>query len=929
MTHANTPTRNNQPLNSNNSQEIDWEALAPRIINVSNQPEKFPTGRISSRAQFYRFSLACGTTLEFKDIEAASLSYLPCTHEKPLFKYAHLWDSPTQINLDNFPGAHGWNMKGFQGVQIFTGKPTKRYRDGITEYLTVLDVEVRLLERYPDLYQQIEQAYHHNIDGTPFVIQTKRGGRQFYGYVPEYHEQKREFKDVGDKEMLLEFLSDKCLARIDDRYRIETGSLLNIPTLSKETLLSIYHLVCPYAKADQVSDHPTQTVERSQLGDLEIDWNEKGVSQYFPATQCQATDHKDSLRETVQFRKWDGGIKGHCYNCGKSWWEVEPPPIAEPPIPEPIPPRIFSKNPELRTLAKQVGGGLSEWTWQYPGDVNGQPREQIRRHLYNLSLKQECLHCQKSVPTYIDFARLTAGPHCPECNGHQLKPEIITYSYLQYELERKPEQSIISNHQGYIANDPLLEEEPLWASGGIFHLGAPMGSGKSRLNIQRAREAAETGALTLFVVPRLSLAKAVHSELRADTGLGWGLFHEGQKGEIGEYGAVCTLGWMPRLLKQILKDYPDRPIRIFIDEIDFAGDLWLADIFKRLSKEIKAALRKRKDDIGIVTAGQTAYTNGLEAIAKELDCNLTGYYLSPRPAESIANLYIFDTADLEQGKNRIIQDVINNAESVHAAGKNAYIFGDERRSAQIIADYFGDKALLYDAYNRENPENAELIRLKRLPDGKQVFIATTAVDVGVSFKDENAETIVFSVQNPINTNGLSSTVQQCLRNRTKPPLSIYLMKYQNALPLATKQAIGFETEHAKQKLADSEALPQGLVDQLGIKAAMQSLEADQPETFFKHHLKQAGYQVQRQMIDWESVDFDKVQETRTRIKDSENEQVKEMALEILCPERLPTESEIRNKDWEPLQPAPTLQLAHERAHALLRRVGWQCGKIRR
>ena len=458
--------------------------------------------------------------------------------------------------------------------------------------------------------------------------------------------------------------------------------------------------------------------------------------------------------------------------------------------------------------------------------------------------------------------------------------------------------------------------------GKILHLGAPMGSGKTTLIYQRAREAAATGAITLIVVPRVSLAKGVHADLRKDTSLGWGLFHEGQKGKIGEYGAVCTLGWMPRLLEKIVKDYPDRPIRIFIDEIDFAGDLWLADIFKRLSQEIKDALRERKDDIGIVTAGQTAYTNGLEAIAKELDCNLTGYYLSPRPAESIANLYIFDTVDLKQGKNRIIQDVIDNAQAIINAGKNAYIFGDERRSAQIIADYFGDKALLYDAYHRENPENAELIRWKCLPDDKQVFIATTAVDVGVSLKDKNAETIVFSVQNPINTNGLSSTVQQCLRNRTKPPLSIYLMKYQNALPLATKQAIGFETEHAKQKLADSEALPQGLVDQLGIKAAMQSLEADQPETFFKHHLKQAGYQVQRKTIDWKSVDFEEVKAARKRIKDSENEQAKEMAREILCPERMLTEREIRNKDWEQLQPAPTLQLAHERANALLRAAGW-------
>ena len=102
--------------------------------------------------------------------------------------------------------------------------------------------------------------------------------------------------------------------------------------------------------------------------------------------------------------------------------------------------------------------------------------------------------------------------------------------------------------------------------------------------------------------------------------------------------------------------------------------------------------------------------------------------------------------------------------------------------------------------NRQSPEVAELHRLQHLPDDKKFFIATPAVDVGVSLFDKNAETIVFSVSNLLR-NGLSSTVQQCLRNRTKPPLSIYAMKYQNALPLAPKQAIDFQTHTLKRSSA--------------------------------------------------------------------------------------------------------------------------------
>ena len=599
----------------------------------------------------------------------------------------------------------------------------------------------------------------------------------------------------------------------------------------------------------------------------------------------------------------------------------EPSPV-KPPASESIPLSIFSKIPELRTLAKQVGGGLSEWAWQYPGDGNGQPHEQIYRHLYNPSLKSVCPHCHEQVTTYIDIARLISGPHCSECNGHQLKSKIITYSYLRYELERKPHDAITSDFEGYISKDPLLEEEALWNQGRIFHLGAPMGSGKTYLIYQRAREAAESGAITLIVDPRVSLAKGAHADLREDTSLGWGLFYEGHKGEIGKYGAICTLGWMPYLLKKIVKDYPDRPVRIFVDEIDFADSLRIAGIFKDLSTEIKEVLKERKDAIGIVTAGQTASTLALKAIAKEIDCDLTGYYLSPRPAQHHADLFIVDTTEVEQGKNRIAQDLIDRARNIIATGKKCYILGDERKSAEIIAAHFGDKALLYDAFHKSAPSIQELHRLKRLPDDKSVLVTTTAVDVGVSIHDENAETIAFQVNNPLNTDGLSSTVQQCPRNRAKTPLTVYALRYQNALPLAPQQAIGFQTAHAKQKLNPAENEPEGLIEKLGIKDAMNSLAADQPETFFTHHLSQAGFKVQVVKKDWESVGFEQMQVLRKQIKDSENEQVKAMAKEFLCPEQMLTEREIRNKNWEQLQPAPFFQLAHERANELLCCAGW-------
>ena len=64
-------------------------------IPVENNQSPF-SGKVSHRSQFHQFSLACGTTISLSEVEAAGLSYIPCTHEQPLFKYAHLWDSPPQ-----------------------------------------------------------------------------------------------------------------------------------------------------------------------------------------------------------------------------------------------------------------------------------------------------------------------------------------------------------------------------------------------------------------------------------------------------------------------------------------------------------------------------------------------------------------------------------------------------------------------------------------------------------------------------------------------------------------------------------------------------------------------------------------------------------------------------------------------------------------
>ena len=913
----------------------------------TSQTKNHPTSKVSLRSQFYQVKLACGTTYQLPDIEAADLSYVPCNYEQPILPFANLWDSSLQVNLDSYNDhSHRWFMDNMQGVQIMTGRPTFQYVDSKKHYLMIVDVEARLYDEYPKVAASIEQIFRDACQGEPFIVETKSGGRHYYAFC-EYLDSKWEFLSCEGK-MLCEFHSRKSLGRLDDRYSILSGCLLNIPSVPKASLQEIHAVLQDVAttKHHHSNDNP-KVVERSQLGDLDIEWDHKGVSipKYFPAAQCQATDHRDQSRKTVQFRKWDGGIKGHCYNCGESWWEVEPPDVPQPPPPDTDQPpayRHFTK--ELRTVSTQVLGIPSTNGWQPRLEpLHSQPHiEPPSRRIY---APDEAVGCKKcghphAVPS-IDRFTLTAHHFCQLC-GHDAEIS----SYLKYELNRKLKNAIISDHAGYLADDPALAEESLWTKGKWFHLAAPMGTGKTTLIYHRAREAAETGAVTIIVVPRISLATAVFNQLREDTALGWGLFYEGNEREkpksdkwrIGELGAVCTFGVLPHLIKKLKNE--NRPIRIFVDEVDFGASLLLASIFKSVGTEVKETLRTIIQGHGIVTAGQTASTLAIEAITAELRIeseHITGYYMPPRPVKQNASLYMVDTTTTDNTKNRLVQAVIDDVRDVLARGKNAYVLCDERRTAEIIHSFFGSQSLLYDRYHRNDPENGELLRLQHLSDGMRVFVASNAVDVGISIHDDNAETIVLSTGNPLTITPLASTAQKGVRNRSIPPLRIYFFDYQNALPLSPEQATAFQTAYAEQTLGTTdngtmtvpdEPVPDSLVELIGVKEALETLAADQPADFLCHHLGQAGYELRLTNLNLGSFNFQQVQDRRKQIKDREDAETIRRAASILRPEQMLSDSEIRRRNWADSQPAPYNQLSHERAANILQHCGWS-GEVER
>lgn len=299
-------------------------------------------------------TLKCGTAIAYAELEKANLSFVPCGEvdgkDQPLLKYSHLWNKRVRVKRDTY--GKKWNrsaLKRMTGLQLMTGLPTYRRIGNDYYYYVSLDLEKAFIDRFPEQVKRITDIYKSNAIGTPCIIRTKSHGLRLDVFT-DYSGNKMSFKD-SDGSMLFEVLANKCLARLDDRYSMESGSILKMPMMPKTALQEIYHVINEVATKEESAEQERQVVGKSQIGDLEIHWDSNGRSQLFPSEYCQATSHT-SNRDEVRFSKSQGGIDGKCFNCGGTWWEVQPTkkPIQHvtepPPIPEPSNPPETPSAPQ-------------------------------------------------------------------------------------------------------------------------------------------------------------------------------------------------------------------------------------------------------------------------------------------------------------------------------------------------------------------------------------------------------------------------------------------------------------------------------------------------------------------------------------------------------------------------------------------------------
>ena len=597
----------------------------------------------------------------------------------------------------------------------------------------------------------------------------------------------------------------------------------------------------------------------------------------------------------------------------------------EPPAPGEGPPSWIHMTPEQKWLSQDVLGisGNNGW-WLGTGEKD---QTAPRRRLYAMNDRCRCEHCgggDSAVP-WIETHLHMAGRGClnPNCGFDK-----SLGSLLYLELNRLPKNAIVSEFQGYVADDPLMDHVPLWEPGVMFHNGGRMGSGKTYHMIQRA--IADPDGIYIFNSPRKALTYSTWIEFSRALGMRAGLYYGGsprQYRNIESRCVCCTLPSLPWVLYDIRRmfgtDIP--PIYIFLDELDFCSELMLSNILRHASPEIRDLLHQIVERNGIVTAGQTEWTATLELNAAELgidpDENLWSYHNQPQPNGQIAE--IREYPNVPGKKNMVIAGVVDLIREGLAQRIPQYAHGDGRRSAQVIASFFQDSQL-FDKYHRGIEQNRDLLRRGRLDDESQLFVSSNALDVGVSLRDPNAWAHVFITEDLLRYGSPPGPSQRGLRNREMPPLFLHYCRFNNALPMSPSEAVERAEVRESMKLGEGEQLPKHLIHHLAKRESLKTLAENQIDTYISHYWQKAGYEIKiQQPPKPQEATVAEVKDRKRDLTGSEKDAVSKRAMRILDNIEVMSEAEIQRKgEQAQLEPIPTEQLAHETANASLQETGW-------
>ena len=597
--------------------------------------------------------------------------------------------------------------------------------------------------------------------------------------------------------------------------------------------------------------------------------------------------------------------------------------------------RYFSD--EERKVVKQVLGispdagwtqGIPIWTPTYESlhrltnqfAPNGQPREVEKRRVYSTRYGK-CDVCGAITTSWIDRYLLTAGDYCDGC--HKDYPR---GSYLEIELNRKLPNSIISEHQGFLGNNPDFADFRLFQPGMLTHLGSGMGTGKTTESAKALVELASQGlGKGIIVVPRIALAQQLAYKLRAMHGYrAWGLWTEGASKEekfIGDSGTIVCLPSLPQAVGAAEAMGTER-LNIVIDELDFGYELLSLTVNQAAS--VKKILREALKSTGLVVAGQTESTLALEAFAQEIEAEqVQGFYNIAAPAEGYVEL---KEHPAETNNNALLASGIDDIDARLRSGQHVYAFPSTRRDGAIIAEAFSaENPLFYNAYTRGEHRSHELLRYQKLTDTR-LFIGTSAAGVGISFLDKDAVTVVMGGL-LFGSRNANMMTQMAIRDRGRRSIVIHHKPYNLSLPVRPTENREVSLYHEALKQAD---VPTHAITKIAAAQALASLADVLLETSLAYHLGTVGNMAVLQSTPAAQPKdvVEAIGIRRAEIRKIENEVKKENATAILktvfndaVQTQLLTSSEIRKKRNQGRLSTDSA-LANELANEAARAVGW-------
>lgn len=560
--------------------------------------------------------------------------------------------------------------------------------------------------------------------------------------------------------------------------------------------------------------------------------------------------------------------------------------------------------------------------------MNGQPNEMEKNRLF-FAKPGVCPTCYGTAALSIDKNLLTAHNWCPTCHV-----ETQIGSYLNYELNRKIENAVVSKYQGFLGDNPDFKHFELFRPGQLTYLGAAMATGKTTEIVNEIiRRVITENKRGIICVPRVSLARAIAHHFRKIHGHNaWGLWHEGAGKAnqfIGTKGAiVCP----PSLVNAVDEAYEQGltldDLLIAIDELDFSYQLLNLAIKQKL--RIKHLLTEILNINGLVVAGQTEFTLALEAFAAELGVettNIHAFYNTASVAEGIVEITTYP--DVEGKTDLARADAMDIIIERLEAGKNVYVFCHERRDVQMLAKIFSHlNPVLYTAYHKGD-KRADSVLLNQKITDTNLFIATSSAGVGINIHDKNAETVI--IAGPIyGKRDIPMTTQEKLRNRARTNVHLFLPPYATPLPIAPAETEAVSSYEHGLKLSENgndKALPEAAIKRFATTTALVSLADADPMTFFKHHIeKVAGMKIVEKEADLEKQrDIKTIKETRTETRNDERDAVTQRILEILNAPKLHvmTSTQIRAQGAAgKLLPMPIEQLAQERLNQAAQALGY-------